>query len=296
MGYLHIPNLYRLEAQGILEFKRVFALEKVHGTSAHISWKDGILSFFSGGASHANFVALFDIEKLTAYFTEKFGSDPDNPVVVYGEAYGGKEQGMSVTYGPNLKFVAFDVKIGGSWLSVPQACVFVESMGLEFVPWAEIGGTLAAIDYERDLPSYQAIRNGISGEKIREGVVLRPPFEVTLNNGARLIAKHKRAEFSERKTIPNVDPTKVEALSAAEAIADEWVTAMRLEHVLDHLKAALGRDVMIQDMAKVIEAMVEDVLREAVGEIVDSKDARRAIGHATVKMFKGKLNAGIPKE
>ena len=39
MGYLHVPNLYRPEAQAILEFKRLYALEKIHGTSAHIQWK-----------------------------------------------------------------------------------------------------------------------------------------------------------------------------------------------------------------------------------------------------------------
>jgi hypothetical protein len=33
-------------------------------------------------------------------------------------------------------------------------------------------------------------------------------------------------------------------------------------------------------------AMLEDVLREAAGEIVDSKDARRAISTATAKLFK----------
>ena len=294
MGYLHIENLYRPEAQRILEFKRLFALEKIHGTSAGIHWKVkdclGQVAFFSGGEKHDRFVALFDAETLCKGFREKVG---DVEASIYGEAYGGRQQGMSATYGPNLKFVAFDVKIGDSWLAVPQACAFVESLGLEFVSYAEIPATLEAIDAERDRPSTQATRNGVEGEHIREGVVLRPPFEVTLNNGARLIAKHKRAEFSERKTIPNIDPAKAEILEKAEHIAEEWVTAMRMEHVLDHLQAELGREVMIQDMPKVIGAMTEDVLREASGEIVDSKEARKAIGHKTVKMFKARLEAGL---
>ena len=295
MGYMHVPNLYRPEAQRILEFKRLFALEKIHGTSASVIWKDGKLSFFSGGASHALFVSIFDSEKLTALFTEKFGL-VDYPVIIYGEAYGGKEQGMSATYGKDLKFVAFDVRVGYSWLAVPQACILVESMGLEFVSYAEIPATLETIDEQRDLPSTQARRNGIMASCIREGIVLRPPFEVTLNNGARLIAKHKRAEFAERgRPTVELDPTKREILEGAEAIADEWVTAMRLEHVLDHLKGELGREVMIQDIPKVIAAMTEDVLREASGEIVESKEARKAIGHKTVKMFKARLEAGIPR-
>jgi len=41
VGYLHIENLYRPAAQIILLFREVYALEKVHGTSAHVAWKQG---------------------------------------------------------------------------------------------------------------------------------------------------------------------------------------------------------------------------------------------------------------
>src|SRR4051812_35507155 len=105
MGYLHIDNLYK--AQEILEFKRVYALEKIHGTSAHVAWKDGQIRFFSGGEKHETFVKVFDVQALEQKFAERFGETGD--VTVYGEAYGGKCQHMSATYGPAMKFVAFDV-------------------------------------------------------------------------------------------------------------------------------------------------------------------------------------------
>src|SRR5437588_791465 len=105
LGYLHISNLYA--DQSVLLFKRVYALEKVHGTSAHISW-NGNVKFFAGGSPHDRFVAFFDQEKLRNKFLELVGSDE---AVIYGEAYGGKVQGMSATYGKEIKFVAFDVKI-----------------------------------------------------------------------------------------------------------------------------------------------------------------------------------------
>jgi hypothetical protein len=66
MGYAHIENLYRNKA--ILMFKECWAMEKIHGTSAHIAWRDGHVTFFSGGAKHDDFVALFDAEKLAAAF------------------------------------------------------------------------------------------------------------------------------------------------------------------------------------------------------------------------------------
>ena len=48
MGYAHIDNLYR--APEILE---CFALEKIHGTSAHVSILGvGAIQFSSGGAKH----------------------------------------------------------------------------------------------------------------------------------------------------------------------------------------------------------------------------------------------------
>lgn len=68
MSYMHIDNLYK--NQEILLFRKCYALEKVHGTSANVRWKGGVLGFYAGGANHQNFVNLFDAEKLTARFAE----------------------------------------------------------------------------------------------------------------------------------------------------------------------------------------------------------------------------------
>jgi hypothetical protein len=124
----------------------------------------------------------------------------------------------------------------------------------------------------------------------KEGVVLRPLVELTLNNGARIICKHKRVDFSETKT-PREPGKDYEVLQKAEAIAEEWVTPMRLEHVIDSLKAS-GE--FIQDTSgipKVIAAMLEDVTREGHGDFVDSKAARGAIGKQAALLFKKWLSA-----
>ena len=290
MGYLHLDNLYK--NQQILAFKRVYALEKIHGTSASVSW-DGkdTLTFFSGGASHALFVGLFNEADLLARFKTKFG-EYGEAVTIHGEAYGGKLQGMSATYGKWIKFVAFDVKIGDNWLSVPQAHDVVTAAGLEFVDYEEIEATLPEIDRVRDLRSTQAVRNGILEERIREGVVLRPPFEVTGNNGSRIIAKHKRDEFRESATPRSVDPAKAVLLTRAGDIATEWVTPMRLEHVIDRLvRERDEKTASMGDIPAVITLMQEDVEREAVGVDEWTKDIRKSIGNATVKLFKQRLDA-----
>jgi hypothetical protein len=296
VGYLHIQNLYRPEAQQILQFKQVYACEKVHGTSAHIRWKDGDLSYFSGGEKHERFVALFDDTKLYGAIHQKFGDGP-NDIVIYGEAYGGKQQGMSATYGPDLKFVAFDVRVGDCWLNVESAARLVQSLGLEFVAYELIDATLPELDRCRDLASTQAIRNGITEPKIREGIVIRPPFEVTLNNGSRLIAKHKRDEFRETGSVrPTVSAEKAERNMRAAAIAEEWVTAMRLEHVIDQLKASReNKEVDLPDIPALIQLMTADILREGEGEFVvsDEKAFGKAVGSRTVKLFKDYLMRSV---
>jgi hypothetical protein len=281
MGYMKIQNLYK--DTRILEFRKCYALEKIHGTSAHISWKHGNeIKFFSGGEKNSRFVKLFEeVDLLTQI--KALGVES---ITVYGEAYGGRMQGMKETYGKDLRFVAFDVLIGTSWLSVPQADSLVKELGLEFVDYELISTDLESIDAKRDADSTQAIRNGVGEGKHREGVVLRPPFEVTLNSGERLITKHKRETFRETKTkrVVGVQP---EVLVAAQAVADEWVTLMRLEHVLQKLPEATG----MEHTRNVIKAMIEDVLCEGDGEIVDSKQVRKAVGTAAAKMWKARVKS-----
>ena len=288
MGYRHIPNLYRQDAQAILLFRECYALEKIHGTSAHVSWRDGGVRFHAGGEKHDRFAAIFDSAALTAAFAAMGHAE----VTIYGEAYGGKQQAQAWRYGPTLRFAAFEVQGGEAWLSVPDAAALVASLGLEFVHYARVSTDLAALDAERDAPSEQARRNGITGDQPREGVVLRPLVEMTLSSGARILAKHKRAEESETRTPRAVDPGAQQVLTDAGAIAIEWATPRRLEHVIGHLTAAAGG--VEPDMTRtrdVIAAMVEDVLREGAGEVVDSKAARQAIGTVTAKLFHAHLHA-----
>jgi hypothetical protein len=301
MGYLHIDNLYK--DPYILQFKECYALEKIHGTSAHIKVQQGVLSFFSGGEKHTNFVQLFSSEQCDLFKNLM----PQVELTLFGEAYGGNCQGMSATYGNKLKFVVFDVRVNTTWLPVPKAEKFVVELGLEFVDYALIPCTIEAIDAERDKDSTQAIRNGCGTGKIREGVVLRPLMEGMHNNGSelgRIISKHKRAEFGERASQVEVNPEKLKVLDDARAIAEEWVTPMRLAHVLDKLRGdglvgngdGNGNVLGMECIPDIIKAMIEDILREGAGEIVDSKDARRAIGKLTVALYKKQVNAKIGVE
>ena len=289
MGYMKIDNLYRNNQ--IMEFKHCYALEKVHGTSAHIQWSNGHLSFYSGGEKHDSFVALFDSEKLTQFFKDK-GYEDDCVVRVHGEAYGGRQQGMKETYGPKLHFIVFDVLVGGLWLDVPKAEDYTLSMGLEFVPYEYVSTEAEALNAERDRDSIVAIRRGMGEGHIREGVVLRPPFEVRNNGGGRCMSKHKRDEFREHKSPREIglDPDKLAVLQEANAVAEEWCVPMRLQHVLNKLTVD-GVEPDMKDIPRIIEAMIEDIYVEGKGEIVESREVRKAIGTKTVALFKRHLGS-----
>ena len=295
MGYRKILNLYK--NQDVLLFKEVYALEKCHGTSAHVAFTSplgepdgGELRFFSGGEKHANFLAIFDQDDLLA----KFQAIGHEKVVVYGEAYGGRQQGMSHTYGKETCFIAFEVKVGDTWLDVPNAHDVATKLGLEFVPYERVPATVQALDAERDRPSRIAVRRGIEEEKMSEGIVIRPIVEVRDARGNRVLAKHKRPEFSERKSKRDtvVNPEKALELTSARDVAAEWVTPMRLEHVLDKIP---GEQEM-KDVPVIIKAMLEDVFTEGEGEVEDTKPNRKAIAALAAKLFKYRLQSQLRGE
>jgi Rnl2 family RNA ligase len=287
MGYLSIDNLYKNKT--ILMFKECYAMEKIHGTSAHISFtvdektlKTNVI-FFSGGEKFENFVKLFDKEDLWKRYICGFGKN----VTIYGEAYGGKQQKMSDTYGKELKFVAFEVKIEDNFLAVPEAEQIVKYFGLEFVHYELVPTDIEILDRLAEAPSVQAKRNGILEDKIREGIVLRPLIELRKNNGERIIAKHKNAKFQERQHQPKLDQTEFEVLTETNKIVDEWVTEMRLSHILGKLQTY-----SIKDTGDICRLMTEDIRKEANGEMIENADLRRAVGKKTAEMFKRRLRDG----
>jgi len=278
MGYYSIDNLYK--NQDIFLFKECYAMEKIHGTSAHIGVRDEKIRFFSGGVPPEEFVKLFDVNRL---LVELLAIATD--ITVYGEAYGGKCQGMSKTYGKELKFVAFEVKIGYCWLNVPMAEEIVKRIGLEFVDYAKIPTDVEYLDKERARCSSQAVRNGMGGDHLREGIVCRPLIEVVKNNGERVIVKYKNEEFQETKKKREIGKDKLEILTRAEDIAIEWATEMRLDHILSDYREVLS----IEHTGEVIKLMLADIAKESVGEIEWGHEARKAIGKAVAKMFRKRL-------
>ena len=293
MGYMKIQNLYK--DIRILDFKECYALEKIHGTSSHIKYtnQDGTdsLLYHGGGVDGDTFMALFNQEELMEKF--KGLGCLDTTITVYGESYGGKMQKMSETYGKELRFIAFEVQIGDTWLNVENAHDVANKLGFEFVGYERGPAVVDWLNEQRDMPSELAMRRGIGvtvkdgitfieEEKMREGIVIRPLMEYRDYRGNRIITKHKRDEFKETKTKREVDPDKLKVLADAQEVAEEWVTDMRMQHVLDKLPEK-GE---LKHIPMVIKAMIEDVKAESEGEVEWSKAVEKSIGRTAVKVYK----------
>lgn len=289
MGYLHINNLYK-STDVLKTGSEVYALEKIHGTSAHVrfNFKENQIHYFSGGGNATIFKTLFDKVHLIETLSKYCEKNNIQNLTIFGEYYGGKQQGMRATYGDKDRFVAFDVKIDDKWLTVPEANSLVTECQLEFVFWTRIPSTVEAVDAERDRPSTQAVRNGMGHDKISEGIVIRPLEECCNQFGERMIAKHKRPEFSERQKEPKViDEAKLEVEKNAIAFAEDWVIPMRLQHVFQRFP---NETLSEKDTKRVIDAMLEDVKRESQGEVEWSKEFDRSVGKKTAQIFKQSLN------
>ena len=268
----------------------------VHNSSSHLLWKNEEVKPFSGGATHQAFLNIFNgvlsptIEEIKTQFTNEFGNQIE--VCIYGEVYGGNMNAMSATYGTTLRFIVFDIKVGDYFVPVPTAERIAKKFKLDFVDYALVDATIEALDKERLKESTQAVRNGCGNGKVREGIVIKPEIDVFCK-GERVMSKYKNADYEERANPQSpVDPEKRKILENAEAIADEWVVAQRLEHVLDKLFPG-GAIPKIEDTGNVVKAMVEDVTREAAGEIVDNKIVRAAIGKKAAVLFKAKLQMSL---
>jgi hypothetical protein len=294
MGYMHIIQLYKCPEFFELS-KEIYAMEKIHGTSAWITFKsNGDVGYFSGGENYENFKKLFNEGELGKKLQQISDANGWTKMRVHGEAYGGKQQGMCQTYGPNLKFIVFDVFVSkesdGHFLSVPEAERVAIDLGLEFVYYTQGNNNPKWIEEQAEMKSIQALRNGITTDKPREGVVVRPLTEMNFKDGTRAIAKYKNAEFWEISSRRPLGES-VKLLDNVQQIVNEWVTDQRFVHVVDHvLRDKTDKTITFADIKVFMESMLEDVKREADGEIVWSIGLEKEIRRKTGSMFQKYMN------
>ena len=111
-------------------------------------------------------------------------------MVLYGEGYGGKIQKAGATYGPEQRFVLFDVKCGDLWLEREDVQDIGAALGIDVVPVVGSGTLHDMVDL---------VEAGITstwGDFQAEGVIARPTTELRNRRGERVITKLKCRDFA----------------------------------------------------------------------------------------------------
>ncbi len=167
--------------------------EKVDGMNIRVT-HDGVSRRFGGKSENAQIPAplierleeLFPNEKLEEVFKDLSG---DAIAVLYGEGYGGKIQKAGSTYGPEQRFVLFDVKVGDFWLRTNDVLDVAFKLDLQCVPLFR-QGTLPEM--------VEMCREGFDskwGDFPAEGIVARPLTPLVDRRGHRVITKCKLKDF-----------------------------------------------------------------------------------------------------
>ena len=164
--------------------------EKVDGTNIRVMF-DGESIAFGGKSDNAQIPKPLVKWLQDAFIPRQGLFYPlfSEGVCLYGEGYGGKIQKAGATYGPEQRFVLFDVKIGDWWLQRKDVEEIAEKFCIECVPVVGAGPLSRMIE---------EVREGVTsrwGDFQAEGYVARPTAELCSRNGQRIITKVKGKDF-----------------------------------------------------------------------------------------------------
>lgn len=171
------------------------ATEKVDGTNVRVMW-NGFDVTFGGKTDNAQMPTpllkvlqqqFLDVDRWRTQFPSFH--EQATQVCLYGEGFGGSIQRGGATYGPNQRFVLFDVKVGPWWLERAAVEDVARGMGCDVVPIVGEG-------YLRDLCRHVEIGVKSSyGDFLMEGFVMKPTVTLMDRKGDRILAKIKTSDY-----------------------------------------------------------------------------------------------------
>jgi len=185
---------------GYLANNEWYWTEKIDGTNIRIQYhapipiEDSRLEF-KGKTDRAD-IPPFLLTKLEEifdsqqeYFDKKFDSD----VCLYGEGYGAKIQKGGGNYIPDgVGFILFDIRIGNYWLERNNIEEIGIELGLNIVPIVGRGTLTEAIKMVKE--DYHSM----VGDRMAEGMVIKPKVELYNRYGERIITKIKHKDFGKQ--------------------------------------------------------------------------------------------------
>lgn len=184
--------------------------EKIDGTNIRVHFQpaertsedtiiEGRVDFYSRNSDEPNvnippvvlkfLRELFDYDRISKLLFKE--------TILFGEAFGGKIQGMSKLYGPVPRFALFDVIEYSYWQSRDVVLWRSVDLGIEMAPLLGVIGSVELLNpRDRVLGDYASVSKVGSGVGRPEGVILHPRGCVLHNGyGERVIAKLKWVDF-----------------------------------------------------------------------------------------------------
>lgn len=298
MPWIKYPKMPEVSSSGRGEF---VVTEKIHGANLSI-----IASSISGTVSFAKRTAVLgtadDCEDFYSLRSSRLAHELRPRVLrvaeeaaateihIYGELFGGHYPHPNVSpvagiqavqkgiwYSPSLRFMAFDVRMDGSFLNYDRGRELCEAAGIMFVAPLFRGSLSECISFEHRFNSTIPLRLGLpplSEPNLSEGVVIRPAAEPSSAKcNGRGLFKRKIPEFAEDRRYQNPEWKQIKRgggygnPSKAELVEMEVVsrvTEQRLASVLSKIGRVDSSDQVA--CRRLLLAMKEDVRESLTDE------------------------------
>lgn len=313
--YPHIENIEEVPA--IFDLPEIIITEKVHGSAMRIGVLDGVSRI---GGRRLEFTDLKpDTKEGLGFISWVFDTGLDkkmleafsgHDVIIYGEWHGSgtPKKGWpqiqkGIRYLDGNDFRVFDIKVDGKYLPQGQIAEWAAKVGLKTMPVLYRGKPDGKVlNSLIDTPSKVGEENGIvDPENTLEGLVIRPPEFVWDEKGDPVIAKYKVGKWAERasqKKHPKAPRAKALVPAGAKEFAKEFVTATRLEHILDQLREA-GISIGKSSIGEVMKRMGQDVKREGASALqragLEWKEVSPLVTKLTKSIFLGYIKKFVEK-
>jgi len=174
--------------------------EKIDGTNIRVQFENGIVTF--GGRTDNAQIPTFLVQRLMELFpAEKLAAVFSNEsACLYGEGYGAKIQKGGNYIPDGCGFILFDVLCGNWWLERGNVEDVASKLEIPTVPIIGTGKLLDAVEQTRI--GFQSL----VGNRLAEGIVMRPCVELCDRAGNRIISKIKHKDFAIQKKDSAVKP------------------------------------------------------------------------------------------
>jgi len=297
--YSSIENSYRLKFVNQIREKysqeKYIVQEKIHGANfsfciTHTGIKCAKRSTFL--AEKENFYNSKKVlnkykNQLEQLYVENFNENDE--VVIYGEIYGGsyphkdvlstrdKKVQSGVFYAPDGDFIAFDMLVNGTFLSILEMNRLLDSVQ---IPRSEIlfeGTFEECLEFPNKFLTTLPSKKGLPliENNFCEGVVIKPNQPLFLENGYRVIVKNKHEAFREDNGSKVKPPTNISPISS-ELIekAVPYINENRLRAVISKIGTLTKKD-----FGKLVGLLVKDVMEDLgkdfeIEEIEDKEVAK----------------------